>query len=167
MTRFGRSLAVYAVALMAVFGLAACDERTAVSTFRSFPETGWERTDTFVVSLDSLATPGRYAATVHVRLTTAHPYPFQELLLAVERDLSLPGDSLQALRDTTVDTLKMATASDQGDYVGRGISVLEYAAGPIEMNLPAGTSGRFVVRHLMARTPLEGIREVGLTLRRE
>lgn len=167
MTGLAKSLTVFAVGLVVAFGLAACNERMPVSTFRSFSETGWERTDTVVVALDSLATPGRYVATVHVRLQVARPYPFQELLLAVERDLTLSEDSLQALRDTTVDTLCIVTASDQGDYVGRGVSVLEYASNPIEMNLPAGTSGRFVVRHLMTRTPLEGIREVGLTLRRE
>lgn len=167
MTSLGRSLSVFTVALMATFAVAACDEHTAVSTFRSFPETGWERTDTVVVQLDSLAAAGRYVGTVHVRLSTAHPYPFQELILAVERDLALAGDSLQTLRDTTIDTLKIVTASDRGDYVGRGVSVLEYAAEPIAIDLPAGASGRFCIRHLMTRTPLEGIREVGLTLRRD
>ncbi|MDY2778962.1 MAG: hypothetical protein SOU82_03815 [Alloprevotella sp.] len=167
MTRLGRSLSAFIVALLTTFTVTACDDHTAVSTFRSFPETGWERTDTVVVQLDSLAAAGRYVGTVHVRLSTAHPYPFQELLIAVERDLMLAGDSLQALRDTTIDTLKIVTASDRGDYVGRGISVLEYAAEPFTVDLPAGTSGRFCVRHLMTRTPLEGIREVGLTLRRD
>ena len=98
MTGLAKSLTVFVVGLVVAFGLAACDERMPVSTFRSFPETGWERTDTVVVALDSLATPGRYVATVHVRLQVARPYPFQELLLAVERDLTLSEDSLQALR---------------------------------------------------------------------
>lgn len=196
-----RSLSALLPTIVLAFSavLAACDENVASTAFRTLPEAGWDDDDTLQFPVDTLQTGGTYIATLSLRLSMAHPYPYTDIVMTVERHLlplpaeASPTDSVTSAADSAArnssaadsansniqsalstsalvqtDTLTFAlTRTDNhSDMTGRGLSLLQYDFPIDTLHLRAGQTLLYRVNHAMRHSPLPGIHDVGLTLRR-
>lgn len=145
-----------ALALLSVL-FVACDRQTAMAGYRDLPSDGWEAGDTIAFPLDSVAEGGDYVLTLSLRFTAAGGYPFSDIALLLTR--CLPGDTL-----TT--PLRYTLTTGRSDMAGNGVSLYAYDFPVDTLSLEPGTKGRFMLKHDMRLSPLPGIRDVGLSLRR-
>lgn len=136
----------------------ACDSGVATTAFRTLPEAGWDSEDTLVFGpADTLAEGGTFAVVVSLRLPESHRYPYRELLLAV----------VSHLPDTVrTDTLSFNLTEEHADLKGHGMSLRQYDFAIDTIRLEAGATPAFDIAHCMRLSPLPGIRDVGVTLRR-
>jgi len=155
------TLRLGSLALAFFFGI-SCENHTPVDAFRSFPAAGWNRENTLIAPLDTLQVGGRYVLSLHLRLASAPMrYPYTDIVLRVAREWR--ADSLSV---AAVDTLFLPLILENEHIDGRGTSLLQVDFPIDTLTLPTGAVGRFSVAHLMRRDPLQGIRDVGLSLRR-
>ena len=140
--------------------LTACREATVYTDYRDLPAEGWRAADTLQFSVDSIAAPGTYVLHLGLRTSSAPPYPYRSITLAMQRT----GSGLPAAG--RCDTITMALATPGGDISGRGVSTYEYVQPADTFHLPAGGHCHLRIYHLMRRTPLPGVINVGVELER-
>ena len=144
------------VALFSVL-FVACDRQTALAGYHDLPLDGWEAGDTVAFPLDSVTEGGDYLLTLSLRFTASERYPFSDIALLLTR--CLPGDTLTM-------PLRYTLTTGRSDMAGNGVSLYAYDFPIDTLSLEPGTKGRFILKHNMRLSPLPGIHDVGLSLRR-
>lgn len=180
---------VYAFCLtVAAFLLAACHDGVAAYAFHTLPEEGWDADDTLRFPVDTVTEDGYYALTVYLRTPISTPYPYREIILHVDREVCQPlpkdtamvADTLQKKAVSSLpdaghacsasvvvsDTLKLVLVSPSGETHGRGTSLLQYDCPCDTFSLKAGSKVSLNLRHLMRTSPLPGVHDVGICLRK-
>lgn len=124
--------------------------------YTTLPETGWRSYEAVALSLDSIEVPGDYSLFLLLRTTACRSVPFREITLEVETiwNASAPEK----------DTLSCVFVDADGQDTGTGVSYDSYRMFLGTCHLQPGDNGVVRVRHLMRRSPLTGIRDVGVEL---
>lgn len=135
----------------------ACDRQTALAGYHDLPLDGWEAGDTVAFPLDSVTEGGDYLLTLSLRFTASERYPFSDIALLLTR--CLPGDTLTM-------PLRYTLTTGRSDMAGNGVSLYAYDFPVDTLSLEPGTKGCFILKHNMRLSPLPGIHDVGLSLRR-
>lgn len=125
--------------------------------FRAIPPNGWDAEDTLCIPLDSVAEEGPYVLTLTLRLTASQHYPFSDICLKLTR--CLPGDSATA-------KLRYDLTMGRSEMAGSGVSLYVYDLPVDTLYLKTGTRGHFIIQHDMRLSPLPGLHDVGLSLKR-
>lgn len=147
--------ATLAVALMLV---ASCSRKTVYSHYEHTPLLGWEKGDTLFFDVRPVSESGTYREDVGLRLDGL--YPFMSLQLTVEQ-------TIQPLGHLRHDTLNCSLIDHGGLAKGDGVSYYQYNFHLTTLELNRGDSLHICVRHNMKREMLQGISDVGISLRRE
>ena len=137
----------------------ACQHRPATMQYATLPLEGWKSTDTLFFEVDSLTAAANYNLHASVRTSVAHPYDFRQLVVEV-RQKWYPGDIEH------VDTVTFNFSVPASERTGKGVSVFTYELPTVTLHQPIGASAHIEVRHLMRRSPLHGISDVGICLKR-
>lgn len=143
--------------LMVVCLLSSCwwENHIIYKGYQATPVEGWEAQNVLNFTIDSVRWAGRYSVVLGLRTTNA--YPFQSLWLTVRQQWHNP--------DTTfVDTLKCTIVDEMGNQRGRGISVKQNKYKVCELPLMQGQEGILTVTHIMRRSILEGVSDVGISI---
>lgn len=135
----------------------ACGSDSTEIGFRNIAAEGWDEADTLSFDIDSIPATGGYALEICLRSTVTPPYPFREISIAVGR---------QWTGHSQTDTVCLPTHPVRSETQIRGVSLLQYDFPIDTLHLAAGTKLRVTLRHLMRRTPLPGIRDTGVRLKR-
>lgn len=114
---------------------------------------GWSADDTISIEVPA---PGRdFTGYVDVEMRIRGTFPYTKVWLEVEQLLEEPSLS-------RTDTVCMDIMTADGEDLGSGVTLGEYSCpGSVGIHLEAGQHGRLRIRHLMHRSLLPGIREVG------
>lgn len=126
------------------------------SKYTTLPESGWRNYETVVLSLDSTEVAGDYSLFLLLRTTASRSVPFREISLEVE--------TIWNQSASEKDTLSCVFVDDNGQDAGTGVSYDSYCMPLGTCHLQRGDSGVVRVRHLMRRSPLTGIRDIGVEL---
>ena len=157
--KYSRRIATF-LGVMAILLLltVACQHRPATMQYHTLSHEGWKSIDTLFFEIDSLTKAGTYNLHAAVRTTASHPYDFRQLVVEV-RQHWLPDSIVQ------VDTVTFKFAEPVSEQSGKGVSVFTYELPTVTMHHPVGAKAHVEVRHLMRRTPLHGINDVGICLK--
>ncbi len=151
-----RSAAATALlAAMTVLLTAACDRKTVYDRYIHTPQNGWEKNDTIVFAIDSLAQSGEYMEEIGVRTSTL--YPFQSLVLVVQQTVRPSGIVLDTM-------LNCKLTDGNGQSQGAGISYRQFSFPLKTVRMEAGDTLRVAVRHNMKREILPGVSDIGLKI---
>ena len=143
--------------LLAICVLAACDRRIVYDTYRQTPVEGWEHQDTLSYHIDTIPATGNYRLHLGIRTSTAHHYPFRNLYLVVKEYWNAPDTCL-------VDTLLCHLTDEDGDLDGAGTGFRQYTFPVSKLTLTEHSTGTISVRHIMRRTELTGVSDIGIRL---
>lgn len=135
--------------------LAGCKRLPAECDFVTLPADGWEAGDTLHLTFDNTAESGDYALHVCLRTTVNPAYPYREAALELVRRCK---DSIRT------DTLYCNLTANGRPDDRHGISIRQHDFPIDTLHLEAGTEIHIILRHLMRRTPLPGIRDAGIRL---
>ena len=158
--RHGLWVMPLAVLLMVVISLASCTTHDGYLHYQSLHVSGWEYRDSAAFVVDSLPTSGTRHLTIALRKSSAHVYPYTCLAIAVHQTWKL-GDSTVLNR---TDTLDCTFHHPDGMVRTKGVSLYPYEFPLGTVALPAHTTGRVVIRHLMSQQSLPGFDAIGLRL---
>ena len=148
------------VAVILLSSLISCDTRSSQQEFFHIGEPGWRSTDTFHFQTDTLLNPGYYLLSVAFRTSSTCRYPYRQLVLEVSRHFGGDGAVM-------VDTLNCNLTQEDGEVEGRGISVYAYDFPVDTLHITKGNSCQISIRHLMRKTPLAGIYDIGVLLEKQ
>ena len=147
-----------ATLLLLTMAMAACVEAgQTYSTYKSVGSEGWQREDTVAITVGPVMHGGSYAEELGLR--TNSRYPFTELAMIVAQQARPSGFS-------RTDTLCVRLTDDSGYVTGEGISHYQYLFPIPAAMLAEGDTLQVGIRHNMKRSPLAGVTDVGLTLKR-
>lgn len=132
---------------------AACIRNTVLHHYEPIDENGWNRTDTLQYELPSIPKTGDYQISIGLRYD--EQYPYQGLWIVAETFLNNP---IAHRRDT----LFFQTADEDGQFIGKGVTLLQADTLLTTLHLQEGQNGRIRLRHIMQRETLPGIRDVGV-----
>ncbi len=145
--------------VLAVTMLVACKRENAVCyVYRHTPVEGWEQHNVQSFRIDTVRESGVYDLRVCLRHTNS--YPFQSLWLLVRQRYLHPDTMMQ-------DTVVCLLTDKQGNQQGNGISIYQSEYPFRKIYLEKGREGIVTVSHIMRRTILPGISDVGLLVRKE
>ena len=139
--------------------LVSCKLRSSQLTFHHIGDQGWRSTDTCHFPVDSLLDSGTYELSVAFRSSSAFRYPYRQLVLEVS---SASKQSASAV----VDTLTCNLTQRDGEVVGRGVGVYAYEFPVDTLLLHKDSIDRVSIRHLMRTSPLKGVYDIGILLRK-
>ena len=145
---------------VAVVMMCSCEREKNILCFEyhSVPVDGWEQHYVQSYHVDTACMDGEYDLSVGLR--TTNTYPFQSLWLLVRRQLVNP--------DTVaVDTLVCTLSDRQGNELGNGLSLYQHLFHVKDMHLQRGQSATITVSHIMRRSILSGISDVGVLVKRK
>lgn len=149
------TLAHRIVALAAVGMLMACDEPRTYDHFEHTDTTAWDTEDALSFDIPR-QWEGDYDMTLGLRSTL--DYPYQNLSLVVETTI-LPSHKEQR------DTVNLTINDQKGRPTGQsGISISEVQQHVTTLTLQRSDSLHVSVHHLMHRSSLPGISEIGIKL---
>lgn len=115
--------------------------------------------DTLSFDIDSLTSPGTYNLNATVRTSAAHPYEFRQLVVEVCQHWQ-PSDYER------VDTVEFEISASDGKIEGEGVTIFSYEMPTVSLQQPVGSHAHVEIRHLMRRSPLQGISDVGILLKK-
>lgn len=125
-------------------------------TYQSVPVEGWESQNIVTFVVDSVPKESYYYMTLGIR--TTNQYPFQSLWLQVKQRWFNPDTSL-------VDTVKCVLMDRLGNEYGDGIGVKQNVFDVCHIHLYSNQVGMIQVSHIMRRSILEGVSDVGIRIR--
>ncbi len=167
-------LSVKLAAILAIVAatLASCAEPGVVSAFETLPPEGWEREHVVALTPDTVRADAAPSATLSLRTSSRPAYPFRDITLVVERRIVSPAEADSAAlsgaahSEVSTDTLRLSLTTPSGTPTGAGTSIFQYDF-PLgaPFHVAAGSVVTYRIAHFMRSSPLEGIREVGITLR--
>ncbi len=133
----------------------ACNEDRVFVAYKSTPIEGWERNGSVAIPVPPLSDDGAYD--VSLLLRTDNSFPFKNIIMVVETEV-FPSGSFSR------DTLECELSDDKGLSLGDGINLYQHSF-PVEtLNLCAGDSVHFSIRHNMMRDMLPGVSDVGILI---
>ena len=138
--------------------LMACDRKTVFDQYVHTPLNGWEKNDTIIFAIDSLAQSGEYVEEIGVRTSTI--YPFQSLVLVVQQTVRPSGIVLDTV-------LNCKLTDDNGQSQGAGIGYRQFSFPLKTVRIEAGDTLHVAVRHNMKREILPGVSDIGFKLMRK
>ena len=147
------------VAILLLF-TTACHHRPATLQFQTLSSQGWRSTDTLCFDIDSLTLAGTYNLHALVRTSAAHPYDFRQLVVEVRQSWLPTGEE-------KVDTVEFQISAADGAIEGEGVTIFSYEMPTTTFQQPIGSHAHVELRHLMRRSPLKGISNVGIRLKKE
>ena len=138
--------------------LASCSEKEGYSCFHHIENGKWYRNSPLVFTIDSLTPSQGTGYEVTVELTTNRSYPYRDLWLQIEQDLT---DSL-----IRTDTLRCLLADEYGRWLGSGIGGLNQLSLPYRSFIPRDSMYhyRLTIRQAMGDELLRGVEKVGIKL---
>ena len=137
----------------------ACHRRPAILQYQSLPLQGWRASDTLRFAIDSLSVAARYNLHAAVRTSAARPYAFRQLVLEVRQQWH--PDSC-----TQIDTVEVQISAPDGKVEGNGVAMFTYEVPTCTLSHRVGSRADIQIRHLMRRSPLQGISDVGIHLKK-
>lgn len=146
---------------LVIMALSACysNDSRVVSQYQHVDNAVWDSQSDIIFPIDSLATGGCYRLSVSLR--TTNMVPLQKIYITAEQDYSMP--SLHRK-----DTVMVQLTDEAGNIQGQGINHYTYTA-PVKatVHLHKGQNGQIRLTHIMRRTQLSGITDIGITLTHE
>lgn len=138
--------------------LASCSEGEAYFRFHHIENGTWLRDSLLVFTIDSLSSTKASSYDVTVELTTNRSYPFRDIWLQIDQDLT---DSL-----VQTDTLRFMLADENGKWLGSGTGGLNQLSFPYCSFTTRDTVYRYrlTVRQIMDVERLRGVEKVGIKL---
>lgn len=153
---------IVATVVMLIF--TACNMDTPYSHYETMPMDGWEKNDTVTFDVPPIVRPGFYATTLGMRVHGS--FPFKSITIVVEQTVfpSKKSGKIEVDRDT----VNMRLTDNDGTMTGNGSNLYQYDMElGLNPNLKPGDSIHYAVRHIMKRSILPGVSDLGLTLRRK
>lgn len=123
--------------------------------FNSISDSFWERTNNLVFDVDTISDSGLYAMVGMLRIN--NDFPYKEVYLLSEMSLENP----QVVR---IDTIRCVIGWKKNKHKKSGLTCLQIQSEAIIMHLTKGQFGKVRLKHLMQRTDVPGIKEVGLQI---
>lgn len=138
--------------------LASCSGEEVYSRFHHIENGKWYHDSVLVFTIDSLIAPSSVGYEVKVELTTNRSYPYRDLWLLIDQNLT---DSL-----AHTDTLRYILADEHGKWLGGG------AGGLNQLSFPYRTftlrdsinNYRLTIRQAMDDEQLRGVEKVGIKI---
>ena len=152
------TMATALLAVLTILLTAACDRKTVYDWYIHTPQSGWEKNDTIIFAIDSLAQSGEYVEEIGVRTSTL--YPFQSLVLVVQQTVRPSGIVLDTV-------LNCKLTDDNGQSQGAGIGYRQFSFPLKTVRIEAGDTLHVAVRHNMKREILPGVSDIGFKLMRK
>ncbi len=134
-----------------------CSRPAAYSFFIAIDSEGWKTKEYAVFSVDSLLQPRVYDCTLHLRTTTAHPYPYKKIFAEVTYSHK---DSVAVITDTVC--FNLSESLEKG--TAKGISMHTHSLQLRSFKFHPEQTNQITVRHLMQESPISGIIAVGIEL---
>lgn len=150
-----RLFPLLAVALTQIATLQSCETDVIYDRYEHIETECWDRSDTLFYNIPPVKKTGSYAFTVGLR--TDSDFPFIGLGMVVERVVK-PGNIV------VKDTLKCIVADNKGNITGRGTGCYQYDYGIPPVSLHRGDSLHIIVRHIMRRETLPGVKDIGIKM---
>jgi len=136
--------------------LLSCSEGEVYYRFYHIEKGNWFHDSTLLFTMDSLDIHTGQAYDISIELTTGHLFPYRNLWLQIDHNLT----------DTLLhrDTLQCILADDHGRWLGSGVGGLYQLSVPFLNSLPldAAPHYRLSITQVMKDDPLPGIEKVGL-----
>lgn len=140
--------------------LISCSGGETYSRFHHIENGKWYRDSFLVFTIDSLTPSLGIGFDVTIELTTNHSYPYRNLLLEIDQNLTDP-----IIR---TDTLRFLLADEHGRWLGSGAGGLNQLSLPYRSFVPAPRDSmhqyRLIIRQAMEDNPLRGVEKVGVKL---
>ncbi len=140
---------------MVATAVASCSTGTVFDSYAHTPLSGWEKNDTLTFNIPPAASPGTYAESVGLRMTTS--FPFTSISLIIEQHIVQQ-------HKTLTDTIKCPITDERGNFLGNGISTYQYQFPLRELQLHKGDSIHMIIRHNMKLEILPGVSDIGMKL---
>jgi len=150
-----RKNSIYTIIAVAL-ALASCNRQTIYSHYESINTEGWIRSDKAEFDIISQE-DGNYSQTMGLRAT--NNYPFTNLTLIVDQQV-FP-DSIHSS-----DTINIQMADLEGNFLGKGLTHLQYDIPLPPISLKKGDSIHVSISHYMKREVLPGITDIGISLKK-
>jgi gliding motility-associated lipoprotein GldH len=146
--------------LIAAVVACSCGRKKNVLCFEyhAVPIDGWEQHYAQTYRVDTVSVDGDYDVSVGVRATNF--YPFQSLWLLVRQQMADPDTVI-------VDTVVCTLSDKQGNEQGKGLSLYQHLFHVDDVHLTRGQSATITVSHIMRRSILPGISDVGVLVKRK
>lgn len=156
----GRGICFHAAVVWLVTALvaAACGSDVAYSRYESTPIDGWRRGDTLSFVVPPVPQLGENEASLGVRVS--YLYPYGNLALAVEQQSFADGTTFR------LDTIECFFSDSADVSHGKGISLYHHDESLRMAAELRSDTVKIRVWHVMSRTSLPGISDVGITIRR-
>jgi len=142
---------------MAAITLAGCRDSVPYSHYEHIEIDGWERTDTLKFRIADIIADGDYDEVIGMRIDGS--YPFTSVTLIAEQH----SPSYGLLR---TDTLECRLTDNEANFTGTGSTYLSYEFPLATLRLQQADTLDVKLYHTMLRQSLNGITDVGLTLRK-
>lgn len=149
-----KSLAII-IAAATLLVLAACNHRKVYDSYMHTPTDGWEKNDTLLFEVPSIAQTSTYQSKLGLRI--ADNYPFVAITLIVERHI-------YPRHEIRLDTVNCHLTDRRGNASGKGISYHQYLFDISPVQLQQGDSIHVRIRHDMKREILPGVSDVGIMM---
>lgn len=126
------------------------------SCFHHIENGKWYRDSVLVFTIDSLISTAGHGYDVTVELTTNHSYPYRDLWLQIDQDLT---DSL-----VRTDTLRCLLADEHGRWLGSGTGGLSQLSLYYRSFIPRDSvyHYRLTIHQIMEDEILRGVEKVGI-----
>lgn len=136
--------------------LAACDSsESTMVRYEAVDAYSWDAAERLDFDLGPVPASGNYGLVLHVRTTSAAPFPFKTLYVEVQRRQN--GSGIMA-------TDTVACRFSEKEHSTSGITLHQYAFPIARLHCHAADSLHFTVRHLMRQEEITGIDNVGIAL---
>lgn len=145
---------IFAGLLFALLG--SCSGGEVYSRFHHIENGKWYRDSLLVFTIDSLIPTSEYEVTIE--LTTNRSYPYRDLWLQIDQDLT---DSL-----VRTDTLRCLLADEHGKWLGSGAGGLNQLSLSYRSFIPRDSvyNYQLTIRQAMDNELLRGVEKVGIKL---
>jgi gliding motility-associated lipoprotein GldH len=136
--------------------LAACSGGEVYARFHHIENGKWRRDSQFVFTLDSLNPAPNATYNVIVELTTNRSYPYRDIWLQIDQNLT---DSL-----VRTDALQHLLADENGKWMGSSAGGLNHYSLPYRSFAPRDSvyDYRLTIRQAMRDELLRGVEKVGI-----
>jgi gliding motility-associated lipoprotein GldH len=151
-----RNRPFYFIATVIVILLSSCNRGEIFFRFHHIPQGRWRASDAVVFSMDSLNFRLDNKYQVFIELSANNTYPYRDLWLFVEHNLT---DTIFSR-----DTVRFALVDEFGRRLGSGTGGLRQLSMPLLTDIALDTAQVYEIRiaHGMRSNPLRGIEKVGV-----
>ncbi len=131
----------------------SCTRGTLWHQYAHVGPEGWQASDTLFFDLPPAPHDGTYAIQVELRTTPA--YAFQQLCVERQTILTNPDTCF-------LDTIAICTSADGTRLTGQGLTMQSFSQAAPPLHLQKDQQARIVLRHIMRRTPMPHVLDVGV-----